>query len=325
MTIDTEPPAVLIEDVEAWAKTPIAMAYDKTLGDKAIRVFVCLYQHGTEPGSCYPSHERIAECIGGSPRSIARPLLALQERGWVRCFRRDHKGLRLSNGYALALRPETARRNAKQYVKGAEPEALRLGRLAATAQESADVAPAQESAGASAEQRDTSALDSARKETQVKETQGTTTASAPTAAPRRRRREPAKVLDPLTQCADDIARHVWENRDPKPAANFMGVRGVLRRLLDAGWLPEQVQAAAMAVPALTVNAMEFELNRACAPVRGHGSTVTPSAAERREARNDAAFDLVLGMVAEAEAARTPTPTTPGAPVLGALDVKELTA
>lgn len=149
--------------------------------------------------------------------------------------------------------------------------------------------------------------------------------SAPTATPRRRRREPAKVLDPLTQCADDIARHVWENRDPKPAANFMGVRGVLRRLLDAGWLPEQVQAAAMAVPALTVNAMEFELNRACAPVRGHGSTATPSAAERREARNDAAFDLVLGMVAEAEAARTPTPTTPGAPVLGALDVKELTA
>lgn len=157
--------------------------------------------------------------------------------------------------------------------------------------------------------------------------------SAPTpSAPTRRKGKAPKVLDPLTEAADAIARHVWENRDPRPAANFMGVRGVFRRLLDAGWLPEQVQAAGMAVPALTVHAMEFELNRAANPQRGHGDERL-TAAEQRRLRNDEATKRVIGAVAamkgEADPYAPEPPTKPD-PFLAltagpVLDVKELTA
>ena len=49
-----------------------------------------------------------------------------------------------------------------------------------------------------------------------------------------------------------------------------------------------------------------------------------SAAERRQARSDAAFDLVLGMVADHETAQESPTTSPSDPALGAITVKELT-
>ena len=151
-----------------------------------------------------------------------------------------------------------------------------------------------------------------------------TSAPAPSARRRKPKAEP-KVLDPLTECADGIARHVWDNRTPRPAQSFVGMRSVLVRVLGAGWSPEQVQAAAMRVPAMTANAMDFELNRGATPARVQGGGFS-SAGERRQERNDAAFDLVLGMVAEHEAAtQTPAATQTAAALGGAIDVKELTA
>lgn len=132
-------PAVVIEDAETWAKVPEALAYDTEISDKAVRVFICLYRHGIDPSRCYPSDERIAKLIGCSPKSVPRARMQLMEKGWVRRFpRRTASGMRAANGHALALDPARARRQAAEFVRGAEPEALKKGREAKFAQESAD-------------------------------------------------------------------------------------------------------------------------------------------------------------------------------------------
>jgi hypothetical protein len=144
-------PAVVIEDDDRWARVPEALAYDHEIGDHTVRVFICLYRHGDDPSHCFPSDERIAECIGGSDRSVARCRMQLQEKGWIRRFpRTTANGMRATNGYALALDPARARRNAAAFARGDEPEALRRGRLAAAerpaAQECADATSAHHSA-----------------------------------------------------------------------------------------------------------------------------------------------------------------------------------
>lgn len=146
-------PAVVVEDVETWAKLPEALLYDTEISDKAIRIFGCLYRHGVTPGSCYPGKKRIAECIGGSARSVDRPLLRLLEKGWIRRYKRWTKaGMRAANGYALALDPARAKRNASTFERNPEPDELRQGRIQkaeAAFEQRSEAPPAQESANGS--------------------------------------------------------------------------------------------------------------------------------------------------------------------------------
>lgn len=64
-----------------------------------------------------------------------------------------------------------------------------------------------------------------------------------------------------------ICHTVWEERDPRPAASWLGAVKVCERLLAAGHKEPAVLAAAMTVPTLTVAAMELELSKRKGPRR----------------------------------------------------------
>lgn len=83
-----------------FAPVPEDLLWDTELDATSVRVYVTLMRHGLDPASCYPSHARIAELIGVSARSVARPLKRLEERGWIsRTERFSDRGDRLANGY----------------------------------------------------------------------------------------------------------------------------------------------------------------------------------------------------------------------------------
>lgn len=60
--------------------------------------------------------------------------------------------------------------------------------------------------------------------------------------------------------ARDIVRRVWDSRSPRPAAPFVALVKIAKRLLEAGHTAKAVEAAFMAAPAFTVAALEFQLN-----------------------------------------------------------------
>lgn len=227
---DGEDPAVVIEDVETFSKVPDALNFDTGISPLAIRIFITLYSHGTKPRRCFPSNKRIGELIGVSGRSVARPLLELLEKGWVRRFPRKTKaGMRTSNGYALALDPARARHNAAAFERGNEPEPLRRGRLAATAAASAhtsangeDVLP---SALRSADRPRSSARavratqrEELDQENQTKRTRENT-ARAPTGS---------GTTDPVVEAGADAGVHarVSETRIPAPLRPSSGTARV---------------------------------------------------------------------------------------------------
>lgn len=83
-----------------FAPIPEAMVYDPGINSNAMRVYAILARHGEDPHSCYPSHRRIGELSGLSPRSIPRLVKDLEEAGWVTIVRRwDEVGDPTSNGY----------------------------------------------------------------------------------------------------------------------------------------------------------------------------------------------------------------------------------
>lgn len=76
---------------------------------------------------------------------------------------------------------------------------------------------------------------------------------------------------PETREAEAVTREVWESRDPRPVASFVGVRQIVKRLLEAGWSRAEVVAAGAVVPAFTANAFEFQLRQTREPRRaGNG-------------------------------------------------------
>lgn len=110
-----------------WAPIPEAVLYDKRLSDKAVRVYGCLLRHGLTPDSCYPSHGRIAGLIGCAKRSVQRPLVELEEAGWVaRTARFDESGQRVSDGYHVRTEGSLSAPPAQENVvppaqEGADP------------------------------------------------------------------------------------------------------------------------------------------------------------------------------------------------------------
>lgn len=86
---------------EPFSMVPEAVIYDQRLGDKAVRVYACLLRHGDNPSNCFPSHRRIADMIGCSPRSIQRVLNELERAGWIRRIARFRDGGRTSSGFEV--------------------------------------------------------------------------------------------------------------------------------------------------------------------------------------------------------------------------------
>lgn len=98
-----------------FAMVPEAVIYDHRLTDKAQRLYACLLRHGTDPENCYPSHKRLADLIGCSERSIARPMNELIEAGWIVRVKRPARedGSRQTDGYFVhTTAQESATHNA---------------------------------------------------------------------------------------------------------------------------------------------------------------------------------------------------------------------
>lgn len=98
----TGTPAVRLDAGFRFAQIPEALVYDHRVTPTAVRVYACLVRHGANPGSCFPSHGRIAALIGVAKRSIQRPLRELEETGWiVRMERYGDDGGRLTDGFLI--------------------------------------------------------------------------------------------------------------------------------------------------------------------------------------------------------------------------------
>lgn len=83
---------------------PEALLYDPSISAEAVRVYGVLVRHGDKPASCHPSHRRIAEFIGKSPRSIQAWIRELEDAGWVQRFARfTADGDPDTNGYYIRV------------------------------------------------------------------------------------------------------------------------------------------------------------------------------------------------------------------------------
>jgi DNA-binding transcriptional ArsR family regulator len=134
---------------------------------------------------------------------------------------------------------------------------------------------------------------------------------------------------PLRMEAEALAKHVYDNRDPRPASPFIAWVKIFEKLLDVGWLPEQVRAAAMTASTISTGAMEVELNRSVRPPNGQAPQFL-SASERKRARKAAERQAVVSHYAAATGAADPyAEPAPVDPFLAALSatptIKELTA
>lgn len=94
-----------VEVADRFAIIPEALLYDPAVDDGMIRVYGVLLRHGSDPKNCYPSHRRIGDLTGKSPRTVPAIIARLVDRGWVEVVPRisDH-GDHDSNGYRVHSR-----------------------------------------------------------------------------------------------------------------------------------------------------------------------------------------------------------------------------
>lgn len=110
-TTQVRQPHVVI-DGPRWAQIPEGLLYDPAMPDAAVRIYGVLYRHGQDPDHCYPSHARIADLIGASPRSIPGWLRQLEDAGWISRHARYTDQGQTSNGYTVHLTPRAVERRA---------------------------------------------------------------------------------------------------------------------------------------------------------------------------------------------------------------------
>lgn len=65
----------------------------------------------------------------------------------------------------------------------------------------------------------------------------------------------------------EVARRVWEGKNPKPAIPFIAVRKIAARFLERGWPPDAIVDAMLEAPTISIGAVELQLNRRRAPTR----------------------------------------------------------
>lgn len=70
--------------------------------------------------------------------------------------------------------------------------------------------------------------------------------------------------------ATETTRAIYDARDPKPTAPFVGIVQIVKSLLAAGWTEAEVIAAGVSAPALTRNSFEFALNQGRQPAKPAG-------------------------------------------------------
>lgn len=192
-----------------WAAIPEDLLFDAAISPEAVRVYGVLLRHGTDPGSCYPSHRRIAQLIGKSPRSVPRWVRELEVAGWVQVVPRTaSQGDPDSNGY----------------------------RVFDHAQPSAGV-PAGSRTPLPADQRGGYAQDSAPNESQVNDSQPNDLTSAPAAPPA----DPAlfEVPTVVDELCTELATAVGKFADAPPPAVTKRWRNDMRLLLERGPLHQQ--------------------------------------------------------------------------------------
>lgn len=116
-----------------FAPIPEDLIYDRTISALALRVYATLMRHGLDPASCYPSHARIADLVGVSPRSVHRPLKDLETAGWIDKVKRlNDRQERMTDAYFVNTTPRTGARATALRLptdhrqKQVKPSALRL-------------------------------------------------------------------------------------------------------------------------------------------------------------------------------------------------------
>lgn len=76
-------------------------------------------------------------------------------------------------------------------------------------------------------------------------------------------KQPAAKLDPNGRepsPAQALTAEFWENADPKPTTKFIALRGIVARLLEAGWPEAEITYALSHARAHTTAAIEYVLN-----------------------------------------------------------------
>lgn len=61
-----------------------AVAGDRGLGERALRIAIALFDHSGETGYCWPSQRRLGELTGYCDREIRKGISQLEESGFVR-------------------------------------------------------------------------------------------------------------------------------------------------------------------------------------------------------------------------------------------------
>lgn len=102
-----------------FAMIPEALLYDRTLSDKAVRLYGALRRHGDDPSNCYPSKRRLGDLLGCAPASINRPTRELEDAGWVRRVPREGPtGEQTSHGYFVFAAPRISSAGGAQESEG---------------------------------------------------------------------------------------------------------------------------------------------------------------------------------------------------------------
>lgn len=99
-TSGTQSPHVELDGFK-FAMIPEGVLYGD-LSHVAVRVYGALLRHGTDPGSCFPSHDRLGRLVGCSRDTAKRAVSELRAAGWVTVVERCRgDGGQTSNGYRI--------------------------------------------------------------------------------------------------------------------------------------------------------------------------------------------------------------------------------
>lgn len=89
-----------------YARLPEPLLRDKSLSDRAVRLYGLLDRYAGAKAICWPSRDTLADDLDCSPASVDRAVAQLKGAGWIHVRRR---GQRDSNVYTVR-RPQAVDR-----------------------------------------------------------------------------------------------------------------------------------------------------------------------------------------------------------------------
>jgi hypothetical protein len=226
------------------AQIPEPLLFDPSISSHAKVVWALLNRRldrreGSDTAEmAFPGRDWLSERMGVSVPTVDRAIVELEQLGWVTV---DRPGGGLRNLYTL-------HGEAQQVITGEDHRSSQV-RTSRSSQ-----------------------VRTTRKESKGKDSNGTKPPAATPSAPADGQldlgasaRGKPRAPKPETTAADRVTRAIWNARDPKPTASFMGVRAVVKRLQAVGWPDDAIVAAGSTAPVLTANAIELALNQARRP------------------------------------------------------------